>query len=249
MTNNKNSKNNMKDEITKGIVDFIKEWWGLLFCILIIIGLVVSIKPSPKTNELCQIYYIVATVLLIYTAFNQACTFNQKKKYEKQNYSIQLIEDLETKEMQKTKSIIDKFSRFSSSGDKENILLQGTTINSSTNSDSNLMKKCGVKDPYEIKDSLINMFRYWQKIYKAIENEMVDDDYLMQLLSELFIKQYNRFDDWLKNPLNNGINKALLNDLKNLYSIAKKYCGDDSNIKEETNTEDSAIEQNDNNPQ
>ncbi len=196
--------------------------WSLL---LIFIGLFFIF--SCKFYDFFHRYQeTISSFAIVYTAIIAIWDFYQKRNFDKLNYSIKLIEYFDNKELRLARTFTRNLKGPIESGAySKNVLLAFIE-----NWDSLAKKKlkalrklCNCQNSDQLKDSLIFLFNYWQKIYTAIEYEAVNKEYLLHHVHNVYREQYERFKFWLDFRLGNGGDNEQYADLQKFYDLVIAY--------------------------
>ncbi len=199
--------------------------WTLLIVVTIV---VVLLWNKPKLDD--AHYYVISSFAIVYTAIVAICDFREKRKFDKLNYAIELVEYFDNKELRVARNFTRNLRKPIESGKySEDLLLKfiekrytfwELLIDADLRYLQKVCKPCG---DLELKDSLVYLFNYWQKVYTALEYEAVDKKYIMHHLAGVYKEQYKRFKFWLDYQKENGGDKLQWEDLRKFYDLVFDY--------------------------
>ena len=206
--------------------------WTFLFVLALFVWVLLSWKPQGIKGEL---YYVISTFAIVYTAIVATWDFYQRRNFDKLNYAIELLEYFDNKELRVARNFTRNLRKPIESGKySDDLLLKfiekrytfwDLLIDADLRYLQKVCKPCG---DLELKDSLVYLFNYWQKVYTALEYEAVDKEYIMHHLAGVYKEQYKRFEFWLNYQAENGGDKRQREDLQEFYDLV---CDDLKKIK------------------
>lgn len=195
--------------------------WSLLI-VVTIVAILLGKQYSLDANH----YYIISSFAIAYTAIVAICDFREKRKFDKLNYAIELVEYFDNKELRVARNFTRNLRKPIESGKySDDLLLKfiekrytfwDLLIDADLRYLQKVCKPCG---DLELKDSLVYLFNYWQKVYTALDYDAVDKEYIMHHLAGVYREQYKRFEFWLNYQAENGGDKRQREDLQEFYDL------------------------------
>lgn len=140
---------------------------------------------------------LVTTLGVIFTACSAMFLFISKISQERIKYAIKLVEQFDNKDFREarnfTRAIKELWDSEQITPEKLTMMIEGQNEDKEI---QDLMVQCKIEECDKLKESLIFLFNYWQKVYSGIQYRVADKKYILEHLSNVFNSQYLRFSDW-----------------------------------------------------
>jgi hypothetical protein len=168
----------------------------------------------------------ITNIGAIFAICSGVSVFLADKKSKRLEQSMKIVEDFDNEYFMGarnlTRSIAEQKKKNQSYDENTLIkLINYKKIDREDNKVKELKDLCDFseEDCKKLRQSIIFTFNYWEKVYFVIIYNAADNDYLFQLLSNIYISQYNRFKCWIKETMDEEMQEHL----ERLYEMMCKY--------------------------
>lgn len=194
----------------------------LSVCVLSFIFVVIHCFLTSLSNDTITSIGVLGALASI------ICTIIYHNKSKRVQYAVELLKEFDCADLRLARRFTRAIKPLFENGDIAPEDLKCLIENANNSKRINKLKKKieknlgGKLKSQNLKDSLIYLLNYWQRVYTSISYNLADEDYLIHHLSFVYHAQYQRFSYWIESLSENNDSQQN-EDLKIFDKKCEKY--------------------------